>query len=173
MTEPLQFLGVKKFEELFRSEFKGLTVFAMGYVKDVEVARDIVHDTFLGMWEKRQSIDPSKHLKSYLTVAVKNKCLNYLRDNKKFNKDIINLEEHITLTYEPPDKVVETETMNRIDDAINSLPERCGEIFRLNRFGNKKYREIAAELGISIKTVEAQMSKALEHLRQKLKKEYS
>ncbi len=171
MTDPSPFLDKKTFSALFTSEFKGLVFFAIGYVKDADAAKDIVHDAFLILWEKRETIDLSKPVKSYLSTIVRNKCLNFLRDNRKFDKDIINLEDHFAAeAYEPPDKLSEAETRRSIDSAIAELPEKCREIFILNRFENKKYKEIAEGLGISVKTVETQMSKALEHMRRKVRR---
>ncbi len=134
------------------------------------MAKEIVQDSFINLWEKRQSIDISKSVKSYLTTSIRNKCLNYLRDTKKFNTDII-LSDVLfqEVNFEQSDKLIEKELSNRINNAIDKLPEKCKEIFVLNRFENLKYKEIAVKFNISIKTVETQISKALKHLREKLK----
>ncbi len=134
------------------------------------MAKEIVQESFINLWEKRQSIDISKSVKSYLTTSIRNKCLNYLRDTKKFNTEII-LSDVLfqEVDFEQSDKLIEKELNNKINNAIDDLPEKCKEIFQLNRFENLKYKEIAVKLNISIKTVETQMSKALKHLRKKLK----
>ncbi|MCX6277256.1 MAG: RNA polymerase sigma-70 factor [Bacteroidetes bacterium] len=157
------------FEFLFRSHFKGLCQFAYGYVKDYEGAREIVQDSFVSLWMKRDSIDLSKPVKTYLSTTVRNKCLNYLRDNRKFSGELLALENlSESATYEQPDKLIERDIREQIDAAINELPEKCREVFILNRFKNLKYQQIAEKLGISVKTVESQMSKALRHLRIRL-----
>ena len=160
----------KSFEELFQKHFKGLCFFAQNYVKDFDMAKEIVQDSFINLWEKRQSIDVSKSVKTYLTTSIRNKCLNYLRDTKKFNTEII-LSDVLfqEIDYEQSDKLIEKELNNKINNAIDDLPEKCKNIFVLNRFENLKYKEIADELDISIKTVETQMSKALKYLREQLK----
>jgi len=79
-------------ESLFKDYFIGLCQFAVGYVKDHEVAKEIVQDAFVSLWEKRQTIDLSKPVKSYLSATVRNRCLNYLRDHKKFSNDLLALE---------------------------------------------------------------------------------
>lgn len=157
------------FEQLFRSHFKGLTWFAVRYVKDIETAKEIVQDAFINLWEKRESIDLSKSVKSYLTSSVYNKSLNHIRDNKKFDRDILTFENLSSETsYEQTDRLVTTELDNKIKDAIEELPEKCREVFIMSRFQNLKYQEIADKLQISVKTVEAQMSKALQHMRVRL-----
>jgi RNA polymerase sigma-70 factor (ECF subfamily) len=169
-TDIIRFLDKATFELLFRSEFRGLCVFAMQYTKDRDSAREITQDSFISLWEKRESIDLSKPVKTYLTTTVRNKCLNWLRDNKKFNREILDIEGLLSDSpYHQPDRLVESEIRNAIEEAIGELPEKCREIFKLNRQENLKYQEIADRLEISIKTVETQMSKALQHMRERLK----
>ena len=154
---------------LFKSSFNGLCYFAQRYVKDFDTAKEIVQDAFLNLWEKRESIDLSKPVKSYLTTSVYNRSLNYLRDNKKFNKDILSFENLYPYNNQDTgDKLVATEINNKINNAIEELPEKCREVFKLSRFENLKYQQIADKLNISIKTVETQMSKALQHMRIRL-----
>ncbi len=167
--ETSRFLDEVTFEQLFRSHFKGLTHFAITFVKNDETAREIVQETFINLWEKRSSIDLSKPVKSYLSTSVRNRCLNHLRDNKKFSSDLLAIEHATGNEYnEQPDKLVEAEIREKIAVSISELPEKCREIFVLSRSENLKYQEIADRLQISIKTVEAQMSKALQHMRGRL-----
>ena len=133
------------------------------------MAREITQEAFISLWEKRGSIDVSKPVKTYLSTTVRNKCLNYLRDNKKFNKEILDMEGLLSdKIYVQPDRLVEAEIRDKIGKAIEELPEKCREIFVLNRNENLKYLEIATRLEISVKTVESQMSKALQHMRSRL-----
>ncbi len=162
-------LSREVFETEFKTNFKGLCFFAIKYVKDHDTAKEIVQESFIALWEKRDSMDLSKSLKTYLSTTVRNKCLNYLRDNQKFNKDILELEGlDANIKYVQQDHLIEDELQNRIEEAINKLPGKCKEIFVLNRMKHMKYQEIADKLGVSIKTVEAQMSKALKHMRTEL-----
>ena len=154
---------------LFKSHFTGLCFFAQKYVKDFETAKEIVQDSFLSLWEKRETIDMSRPVKSYLTMVIHNKCTNYLRDNRKFDQNILNIENLLEVPeYDGADSMVEEELKLKIDASIAELPEKCREIFVLNRYENLKYQEIADKLQISIKTVETQMSKALQHMRIRL-----
>ena len=142
----------------------------MKYVKDFETSEEIVQEAFLSLWEKRETIDMAQPVKAYLVTIIRNKCLNWLRDNKKFNTDILRFEEYLPDNeYVTADKLVENEILKSIENAVKELPEKCREIFTLSRFGNLKYQEIADHLQISVKTVETQMSKALQHMRIKLK----
>lgn len=162
-------LDKQGFEVLFRKHFKGLTYFALEYVKDHDIARDIVQEAFVNFWEKRDSIELNRSPKSYLGTAVRNRCLNYLRDHKKFDHSILEFEglggSH---DYVVQDQLVVDELKASIEKATRELPKKCREIFLLNRLEHKKYQEIADELNISVKTVEAQMSKALRIMRVKL-----
>jgi RNA polymerase sigma-70 factor (ECF subfamily) len=146
-----------------------LCFFALQYTKDHDTAREITQEAFISLWEKRASIDLSKPVKTYLSTTVRNKCLNWLRDNKKFNREILDIEGLLSdKTYIQPDRLVEAEIRDKIARAIDGLPQKCREIFVLNRHENLKYQEIANRLEISVKTVETQMSKALQHMRDQL-----
>jgi RNA polymerase sigma-70 factor (ECF subfamily) len=165
----IQSLDKANFEMLFRSHFSGLCFFAHKYVKDFEAAKEIVQDAFLSLWEKRETIDMDRPVKSYLTMIIHNKCTNYLRDNRKFDQNILHIENLAEVPeYDGADSMVEEELKNKIDTAIEELPEKCKQIFVMNRYENLKYQEIAVKLEISVKTVETQMSKALQHMRIRL-----
>ena len=155
------------FEQLFRTHFAALCSYAMNYLKDSDNAKEIVHEVFINLWEKRESIDPDKPVKSYLYTSVYNRCMNHIRDNKKFAKLDISLarvdEQEMVEDHNHHD-----ELDKKIQDTIAGLPEKCREVFMLSRFEELKYNEIAEKLGISVKTVEAQMSKALKVLRESL-----
>jgi len=162
-------LDKRAFEELFRSFFPSLVLFAQKYVPDQDTAKEIVHNVFINLWEKRQQVDTGSPLKSYLFTSVHNRCLNYIRDQKKFDKDETIFQRMDSADFsDGVDLLEEQELEQRIYDALHSLPEKCREIFMLNRFEGLKYAEIAEKLGISVKTVETQMSKALKILREKL-----
>ena len=157
------------FEDLFRSLFQGLVLFALKYVPDQDTAKEIVHNVFLNLWEKREKVDSSSSLKSYLFTSVHNRCLNFIRDEKKFDRDESHIERLDSTQFaDGTDRLEEQELEQRIFDALQALPEKCREVFTLSRFEELKYAEIAEKLHISVKTVEAQMSKALKILREKL-----
>ncbi len=155
-----------EFEVLFKQHFKPLCFLAQRYVKDLDMAREIVQESFMALWDKRGTIDASKAVKSYLSTVVYNKSLNYLRSAKKFDKDLLISEQLITEPGgEYTDILVVKDIRLKIDQAIEELPEKCREIFLMNRYEQMKYQEIADKLQISVKTVETQMSKALQRMR--------
>ena len=154
---------------LFKSNFKDLCFFAIHYVKDSDVAKDIVQEAFFSLWQKKDRIDLSKPVRSYMTSAIRNKCLNYIRDHKKFSDTILESEDqYFKSHYKPHDRLIEEELRIKIKTSIEELPVKCREIFVLSRYEKLKYLEIADRLQISVKTVETQMSKALTHLRIRL-----
>ncbi len=160
----------KYFEKIFKEFFNPLVYYAQKFIADQDSAKDIVHSVFINLWEKRDNISLDKSLKSYLYTAVHNRCLNHIRDRAKFIKDDASDLEFLNSMSTEDDLAFETaETESRINSAINTLPDRCREVFMLKRFEEKKYSEIADLLKISVKTVEAQMSKALRILRVELK----
>lgn len=138
-------------------------------MKDHDTAKEIVQDAFVRLWQKRGKIEEDRSPASYLATTVRNRCLNHLRNNKKFDRGILMFEglghDH---EYVEQDHLVTEELRNRITQATDALPGKCREVFLMNRVEHKKYQEIADELGISLKTVEAQMSKALRIMRDKL-----
>ena len=153
---------IAQFETLFRELFKPLCGFAMKYVRDLDDAKGIVHEAFVTVWEKFESLPTDTNYRSYLYTAVRNRSLNFIRDRKKL----------VELNAIPEDRLVEevnalevSELEKEIEIGIQSLPEKCREVFELNRREGLKYAQIAEALGISVKTVEAQMSKALSVLR--------
>jgi RNA polymerase sigma-70 factor (ECF subfamily) len=138
-------------------------------VKDFDAAKEIVQDAFISLWEKRETIDVSRPVKSYLTTVIHHKCQNYLRDTGKFNTDLLGVEGLLeTPAVEFSDNLVAAELAEAIRIATEELPDKCREIFLLKRNENLRYKEIADLLKLSPKTVEAQMSKALQHFRLRL-----
>jgi RNA polymerase sigma-70 factor (ECF subfamily) len=158
------------FEALFKTHFAGLCRFANKYVEDYDASKDIVHAVFVNLWNKRDTIDANTSLKSYLFTSVHNRCLNHIRDQKKLVHHELPLEQTDMLNFvESRDFVEENETIDRINEAIAALPDKCREIFVMSRFDELKYREIAEKLDISVKTVETQVSRALKQLKESLK----
>lgn len=153
-----------QFEKLFRELFTPLCGFSMKYVRDLDEAKNLVHDAFIALWERFESLPADTNYRSYLYTSVRNKSLNNLRD-RKIHLSVEAVEEGVDNASE---KLISNELEREITLAINSLPEKCRIIFEMSRFEELKYVEIAEKLGLSVKTVEAQMSKALSILRKHL-----
>jgi RNA polymerase sigma-70 factor (ECF subfamily) len=136
----------------------------------MDEAEEMVQGTFLTLWEKRETIDIHTSVKSYLYQAVHNNSLNLLKHYQVRQAH----SEHIKYHTDPgtdfnTQKVLGDELEQEIDAAIGSLPAQCQTVFRLSRFENLTYAEIAEQLNISVKTVENHMGKALKILRERLK----
>lgn len=159
------------FEQIFKSHFEYLCNFALQYVEDLDAAQEICQKVFINLWERRSAIDANQSIKSYLFTAVRNKCLNHIRDNKKYRSRILDLDcGDIELEFNDTPLFSDTDELkNIIENALSELPEKCRMVFEMSRFQQMKYREIAEELDISQKTVEAHMSKAIKFLRNELK----
>ncbi|MBN2669036.1 MAG: RNA polymerase sigma-70 factor [Bacteroidales bacterium] len=172
LNNSTEILSPQAYEALFNQYYKMLVSFARSFVFDEDAAQEVVQNVFINLWHKRDAVSHDTSLKSYLYTSVRNRSLNYLRDNGKYRSEF--LDEEITQAFE--DQVLPMELndlQSDIDKAMDLLPDKCREVFELSRFEGKKYQEIAEVLGISIKTVENQISKALKILREALKNHLS
>lgn len=168
MTERID-TTILGFEETFKMHYKMLCNAANKILNDKDTAEDVVQDVFLKFWSKRENINIIHSVKSYLYRATINTSLNYLESNKK----IIRLKDTEHSSEFPAinagEELSHKELKSKIDEAIDQLPPKCKVVFVLSRYEGMKYQQIADHLGISIKTVENQMGKALKMLRERLK----
>lgn len=157
------------FEALFKANFKRLFSYALTLLHDDCHAEEIVQNVFYKIWEKKGRIGIETSVVAYLYRSVYNDCINYLK-HKKVRAAYV---QHKSWTQKnesdsASSKVQLSELHEKLDIALAELPEQCRTIFQMSRFEDLKYQEIALKLGISIKTVENQMGKALRVLRTKL-----
>lgn len=161
---------ITTFEMLFRTYYQPLCNYAYSFLHDREDAEEVVQSTFLSVWEKRDALTIRSSVKPYLYAMVRNACLNALKHEKIKQK---HAGEEIALAERSHDSVSNMVATNeleyRIKEAINDLPEQCRLVFKLSRFEELKYSEIAEQLNISVKTVENHMGKALKMMREKLR----
>ncbi len=159
------------FEQLFKADYKKLVLYANRLLNDVAAAEEIVGDVFALLWEKGHEIEFSTSVNAYLYKMVQNRCLNHIK-HQKTESLYLNYLLKNNLLDEAQHRVdngfEEKELTLQINNAINTLPEKCREVFLMSRFSNLKYREIAGRLQISVKTVERHMSIALEKMRKYL-----
>ena len=153
-------------EALFRLHYKPLCAFAFQYIKDGEKAEDLVQELFIRLWEDRAKLAVHTSAKSYLYAAVRNRSLNALQASRKLVA--LDQVEAGLSQEEATDEELHTERAARVRAAIAALPEERRKVFTLSRYEGLKYQEIADRLGISVKTVENQMGKALKTLRAEL-----
>ncbi len=161
---------IGEFERLFTRNYKALCQVAFKILKDMDTAEDIVQEFFYQFWKNRESISLRLSLNAYLYQSVRNNSLHYLGHmdiREKYSFEIKN--DFKQQIFTETDEVGYAELNKVVEQTLCSLPERCSLVFRLNRFEGKKYREIADMLSISVKTVEADMGKALQMFRKSLK----
>ncbi len=157
------------FELLFREFYKPLTAYSYRFVRDLPTAENIIQDVFLKLWTIRHELIITTSLEHYLFRSVRNHSLNHL-DKAKVRTEYLRMQ--IGQEGENEDYgsfFPEIGLLNKIETAINALPEKRQIIFRLAREDGLKYREIAEKLNLSVKTVETQMTLALKQLRESLK----
>jgi RNA polymerase sigma-70 factor, ECF subfamily len=161
---------ITAFEMLFRTYYQPLCNYAYTYLQDKEESEEIVQTTFLSVWEKRETLSIHTAVKPYLYAMVRNACLNVIKHEKIKQKHAV---EEIALAPQSYDSVSHavgsSELESKIQAAMEKLPEQCRLVFKLSRFEELKYAEIAEHLDISIKTVENHMGKALKIMREQLK----
>ena len=170
-TELLQLLQTdsdRAIDLLFRTHYADLCRAVYRIIPDTNLVEDLAQEVFYELWKKRDKIVINTSIMAYLRRAARNKALNFIRDKKiKFEEE----EKIPDLTSSEINSIQQLEVaelQEKIDQAIDQLPERCRLVFTLSRFEEMTYQQIADELSISIKTVENQISKALKLLRRTL-----
>ena len=159
-----------EFETLFRTHYSSLCAYANKYLQDSDASEEIVQEIFVKLWNNKNDLSINSSLKSYLFKSVRNGSLNMIkhidvRENyKNYNQGEIDHQERML-----EDAIIASELEENIRKSIDQLPPERKKIFIMSRYEGLKYREIAEELGISIKTVESQMGKAMAFLRVQLR----
>ena len=164
------------FRFLFSEYYVPLCIYASRFTRDKPSAEEIVHETFVKLWEHREHIGINESVSGYLYKSVQNNALNYLKRLQIKNKydeayfqNLKNAEEFFTISQETGQSVLlAKELESKIIDAVEALPDQCKEIFKLSRYAGLKNQEIADKKKITINTVQKQISIALEKLRKEL-----
>jgi RNA polymerase sigma-70 factor, ECF subfamily len=159
----------KAFEDVFRTHYKSLYAYAFTLLKDNMAAEEMVQNVFLKLWERSEGLTISGSIAAYLYRAVHNESLNHLKHLKVRSGHQLHVSHLAGHDNDSAAKRLHLKELNEhLRQALNNLPEQCRTIFQMSRFEELRYREIADRLGISVKTVENQMGKALKILRSKL-----
>ena len=171
--------GIRKgdhdtFRSIFDHYYALMCSIAYEYVEDYHLSQNIAEDVMLSIWEKRELLNISTSVKSYLLTSVHNKSIDYLRSYSR-EAEVVSFESEIgsSSCYIPDQEMFEqiilSELEDKIEDIIREMPEECRKVFLLSRYGDKSYAEIADELNISVNTVKYHIKKALSLLREELK----
>ena len=156
------------YETIFRQWYAPLVATTAALLRDRGPAEEVVQDVLLELWRRRESLQFETSLRAYLFQASRNRALNYIRRQRVEARGESTIVAGMPTPEAADSEAREAELNIAIQSAIAGLPDRCREVFELSRIQGMKYSEIATELGISVKTVEAQMGKALRVMREKL-----
>ena len=168
--------NISAFENFFQNSHNRLLNYARLFIKEDFIASDLVQEAFVHFWEKRKELRTGKSIEALIFKSVRNRCLNYLRENKTYQKhlDQYSIEEtsvqHLS-QYDflgKEEDSIEEMLINEIERSIEKLPEKCRQVFVMNKYEGKKQHEIAEELGISVKAVEKHISTAKGKLKKHL-----
>jgi len=163
---------IRAYETLFRRYFEPLCMYGKKITDDLDVAQEMVQELFYTIWKDRSRLRIVLSVKSYLYGAMRNQSLQYLEHlqvRERYYQHVA-AESTESSLHDSPQEILEyKELEQRLEYALEHLPKRRRDIFRMNRFEGKKYEQIAHELSLSVKTIEAEMSKALQTLRKSLK----
>ncbi len=171
-SEEIDLGDSKVFERIFKLHYTSLTLFANRFLNDLSLSEEIVSETFTFLWEKRSDIRVTSSVKAYLYKMVQNRSLNYIKHKKIENEYVSYLIRNNLLTaytYGGGGECDERELEDQIYKAIENLPDKCKRIFKMSRFDHLKNKEIAVKLNLSPKTVERQITIALEKLRNSIR----
>jgi RNA polymerase sigma-70 factor (ECF subfamily) len=155
------------FNYIFRKFYTPLCVLGESLVKDDDLAQSIVQECFIRFWEKHQEAEKIKNIYAYMAYMVRNKCVDHLRQieaEKRLRQNLSGI--HVTEATE--ESVVANELVLRFTEAVEKLPSRCRTAFEYSRYRGLKYPQIADQMGISTKAVEALIIRALKILRKEL-----
>jgi RNA polymerase sigma-70 factor, ECF subfamily len=161
------------FEQLFHRYYNSLCRLSLSISKSSEVAEEVVSDVFLKFWLKRHELNITSSVHAYLVMSVRNRTIDYLRKIIRDRNKSLELDGDFVSNYASPHQLVIGDEMNvLIESSIDALSPQCRMIFRMNRDSGLTYNEIAQELGLSIKTIETHMGRALRFLREKVLTEH-
>ncbi|MBF4516804.1 RNA polymerase sigma-70 factor [Flavobacterium sp. ANB] len=163
------------FTYFYDKYFRRIQSFSVQFIYDKDEAENLAQEALVYLWQNRESVESINGIQAFLYTYAKSKCLNMIRHNKvkdKFKSDVLNQKERELdieiLNSIQFDTLELTELERIIHESINDLPPKTREVFIKKRFENKKNAEIAAEMEVTLKAVEAHMTKALKILKTKL-----
>jgi RNA polymerase sigma-70 factor, ECF subfamily len=159
-------IHLSEIEQLFKEHYEALHRYAFTILKDEDDAKDVLQAVFINIWERRETLHFTGSAKAYLYRAAYNESLNYIKKEgvrQKHQQGAGALQDHSEQHKQEQEDLQEWK--QKVDNVLEQMPPQCRTVFLKSRTEQKKYIEIAEELGISVKTVEAHMSKALKIIR--------
>lgn len=168
------------YEELFKQIFPRMLCYCKLFIHDQAQANDLVQECFVRLWEKRSTISPNQSVESLLFVMLRNRCLNYLRDQKNevIDKSMSAIgENELQHLYQldftgREEKTLEESLIEAIRKSVDNLPEKRKLVFIKTKIEGKKNKDVAEELGISVKAVEKHLHQAKEQIRTEILKDF-
>jgi RNA polymerase sigma-70 factor (ECF subfamily) len=159
----------QEFEKLFRSSYVSLVRYAKTILRDHDTAEEIVQELFFRLWQDREKLNIKSSLNGYLFRSVHNRSLHHIEHQQVVSHHAGEVAARAMLSSEPvTEAIYYSELQAKVAGVLDRLPERCRMIFRMSRFDGLKYNEIAEKLVVNVKTVEADMGKALREFRKAL-----
>ncbi len=162
--------GKRKFEKVYSQFFDCYFQIAFHFLCNSEDAKEVVQDAFIKLWENSVYLRDTDEIKNYLFIVIRNRCLNLLRDKKKMIYEDSYGDRLASINYKllsesSEEVLLYRELAEKVLDAISSLPPQCRQVFSLSRTEDLSNKEIAQKLNISVKSVEANITRALKSLR--------
>ena len=159
----------QEFEKLFRSSYVSLVRYAKSILRDHDTSEEIVQELFFKLWHDRENLNIKSSLNGYLFRSVHNRSLHYIEHQQVISRHAGEVAARTQISSEPvTEALYYKELQEKVARVLERLPGRCRMIFRMSRFEGLKYNEIAEKLAVNLKTVEADMGKALREFRKAL-----
>ncbi len=160
---------IKVFESIFRRYYSPLLYFSMGITGSSAASEEVIQDLFYVLWRDKERLNITTSLKSYLYTSVKNRSIQYCEHERVVERyKNYKSTDHVQESPAADDSIEYKEVEKILQRAISNMPDRMAKIFKMHRFDSKKYSEIAELLSVSVKTVEAEMTKAIKRLKREL-----
>ncbi|MCX2681991.1 RNA polymerase sigma-70 factor [Galbibacter sp. EGI 63066] len=160
------------FKKLFEEHYTKLCSLAYNYLKDIDQSKDVVQEVYIKIWEKKKTVITEANAHYYFYTSVKNNCIDLLRKHKytlSLDDKVVTEKTSNNLAPDIDEDKSEVNTQEFVQRALDRLPPKCKTIFMMSRFDNMTYAQIADKLGLSVKTVENQMGKAIRIMREFIK----
>lgn len=155
------------FKQLFETYFKKMTLFAEYFLLDRDEAEDIAQEIFVDLWNNAPTLSNVSNLKSYLFVQVRNRCFNRLKHlhvEDNYSQWLAEAQAYAEI----PEVEVDPELLQRVYDVIDELPEQARQVFKSCVLEGKKYKDVAEEMGVSINTINTQMTRSYKYIRKRM-----